>query len=137
MTIFADLPPVIRQYVDSFNAGDFKTLMGLFTADAMIFGVLGSAPLAKAEPVWRELHKGMAMRLEPQAVAVDGPVAVVRYVESGCFQGAFRGLKGEVPTGRPYQVIAVEWFELAGNRIAKRWGARDFDAIKNQVLGVG
>ena len=135
MTSNVELPTVIRDYVNAFNAGDFPKLMGLFTADAMIFGVLGSAPVARAEPVWRELHEGMAMQLDPQAVAIDGAVAVVRFVESGRFQGSFRGLDGEAPTGRPYRVIAMEWFELEGEKIAKRWGARDFDTIKNQVLG--
>lgn len=129
-----EIPSVIRDYVDAFNAGNFPKLMSLFTADAMIFGVLGSAPVSKAEPVWRELHEGMAMQLDPQSIAVDGATVVVRYVESGEFRGTFRGLEGEAPTGRAYRVIAMEWFELEGDRIAKRWGARDFAAIKSQVL---
>jgi hypothetical protein len=135
MTNLPQIPPVIDAYVEAFNAGDFPRLMSLFTADALIFGVLGSAPVAKAEAVWRELHEGMAMNLEPQAVAVDGARVVVRYVESGRFQGTFRGLEGQAPTGRSYQVVAIEWFELEGERIAKRWGARDFDSIKRQVMG--
>ena len=134
MTNLPQLPPVIDAYVEALNAGDFPRLMSLFTADALIFGVLGSAPVAKAEAVWRELHEGMAMNLEPQAVAVDGARVVVRYVESGRFQGTFRGLEGQAPTGRSYQVVAIEWFELEGERIAKRWGARDFDSIKRQVM---
>ena len=134
MTNLPQLPPVIDAYVEALNAGDFPRLMSLFTADALIFGVLGSAPVAKAEAVWRELHQGMAMKLEPQAVAVDGARVVVRYVESGRFQGTFRGLEGQAPTGRSYQVVAIEWFELEGERIAKRWGARDFDSIKRQVM---
>jgi hypothetical protein len=130
-----ELPSAIRDYVDAFNAGDFSKLMSLFTLHAVVFGVLGSAPVAKAEPVWRELHDGMAMHLSPQAVAVAGVTVVVRYVESGCFRGSFRGLPGVSPTGRAYEVIAMEWFELDAGRIAKRWGTRDFDAIKKQVLG--
>jgi hypothetical protein len=131
------IPPVIRDYVNAFNSGDFETLIGLFAPDAVIFGVLGSAPIAQAEAVWRELHKGMAMHLHAQAIAVDGAVVAVRYIETGCFRGAFRGLAGVEPTGRTYQVVAMEWFELDGGMIAKRWGARDFDSIKKQVLGDG
>jgi predicted ester cyclase len=134
MTNLPQLPPVIGAYVEALNVGDFPKLMSLFTDDALIFGVLGSAPVAKAEAVWRELHEGMAMNLEPQAVSVDGASVVVRYVESGRFQGTFRGLEGQAPTGRSYQVVAIEWFELEGERIAKRWGARDFDSIKRQVM---
>jgi hypothetical protein len=29
----------------------------------------------------------------------------------------------------------MEWFELDEGKIARRWGARDFDSIKKQVLG--
>jgi predicted ester cyclase len=129
-----NLPSVIEAYVESFNGGDFPRLMSLFTPDALIFGVLGSAPIAQAQQVWRELHEGMQMHLEPEAVAVDGTTAVVRYIESGCFHGKFRGLPETEPTGRLYRVTAIEWFELRGERIAKRWGSRDFDAIKRQVL---
>jgi hypothetical protein len=129
------LPAVIANYVEAFNEGDFEKLLGLFTPDAVIFGVLGSAPIAQAEPVWRELHDGMAMHLEPMAVAVHGMTVAVRYIESGRFQGRFRGLAERSPTGRDYQVVAMEWFELEGELIARRWGARDFDSIKAQVLG--
>jgi predicted ester cyclase len=128
------LPAVIAAYVEAFNQGDFQRLLSLFTPDAVVFGVLGSAPIAQAEPVWRELHEGMAMHLEPEAVAVAGSTLAVRYTERGRFQGTFRGLAGQAPTGRTYQVVAMEWFELEGERIAKRWGARDFDSIKAQVL---
>jgi hypothetical protein len=135
MTELHGMPPAIRDYVEAFNQGDFSKLLSLFTPDAVVFGVLGSAPDAKAEPVWRELHEGMAMHLAPQAVAVDEMTVAVRYLESGRFQGTFRGLAGTSPTGRAYQVVAMEWFELDGELISKRWGARDFDAIKKQVLG--
>jgi predicted ester cyclase len=77
----------------------------------------------------------MAMHLEPTAVALDGMTVAVRYIESARFQGSFRGLAGRAPTGREYQVVAMEWFELEGELIARRWGARDFDSIKAQVLG--
>jgi predicted ester cyclase len=134
MTDIHEMPSVIRSYVEAFNAGDMSKLLSLFTADAVVFGVLGSAPVAQAESVWRELHEGMAMHLAPQAVAVDGRTVAVRYLESGRFRGTFRGLAGTPPTGRAYQVVAMEWFELDGKLISKRWGARDLDAIKKQVL---
>lgn len=134
MSLSPQLPAPIQDYVDAFNRGDFPKLLGLFTPDALIHGVLGSAPISQAEPVWRELHNGMAMRLHPEAVAVDGSTVVVRYMEHGCFQGPFRGLAGRTPTNLPYAVPAMEWFELDGERIANRWGSRDFAAITRQVL---
>lgn len=130
-----DLPRVIADYVEAFNAGDMARLHDLFTPDAQIWGVLGFGGLDAVEPIWRELHHGMAMHLEPQGVAVDGPVVAVRFRETGCFQGAFRGLPGLVPTHRNYEIVAIEWFELAGDRIARRWGVRDSASIGRQVAG--
>jgi hypothetical protein len=66
-----------------------KALLSQFTDDAVIHGVLGSAPIQQVEPVWRELHEGMAMVLSPQD-AVVGNAAVISYVERGCFRGSFR-----------------------------------------------
>ena len=134
MTELHEMPSAVRDYVDAFNAGDFPKLLDQFTPEAVVFGVLGSAPVAQAEAVWRELHVGMAMHLAPKAVAVDGATVAVRHLETGLFRGTFRGLAGISPTARAYEVVAMEWFELEGGRIAKRWGARDFEAIKKQVL---
>jgi predicted ester cyclase len=129
-----NLPMPISEYVEAFNAGDFDRLLAQFTEDAVIHGVLGSAPLDQAAPVWRELHDGMAMVLVPQDVAIDGDSVVVRYVERGRFRGFFRGLAGHAPTDRPYEVTAIEWFRLSGDKIQERWGARDSAAIERQVL---
>ena len=130
-----NLPAPIAAYVAAFNAGDWDAMRGIFTEDARIWGVLGYGGLDEVEPIWRELHDGLAMRLDPVAVAVDGNTVVLRYRETGRFAGHFRGLATHEPTGRPYEITAMEWFELEGHRIARRWGARDSAAITRQVLG--
>jgi ketosteroid isomerase-like protein len=129
-----DLPSPVSEYVEAFNAGDFERLLAQFTDDAIIHGVLGSAPVRDAEAVWRELHEGMAMHLTPLDVAVDGQSVVVRYIERGRFRGTFRGLADRAPTQRSYEVTAIEWFRLADGRISERWGARDSATIERQVL---
>ncbi|HEV2867340.1 MAG TPA: nuclear transport factor 2 family protein [Allosphingosinicella sp.] len=131
----AEVPEAVAAYVAAFNAGDWAAMRGIFTADAQIWGVLGYGGLDAVEPIWRELHEGLAMRLEPVAAAVDGDTVVLRYRETGRFQGAFRGLAGHEPTGRTYEVTAMEWFELQEGRIARRWGARDSAAIERQLVG--
>ena len=125
----------VRTYVDAFNRGDMAAMPAIFTEDATIQGVLGSAPLAAALAVWQELHDGLECRLEIEAVAVDGDQVAVRCRETGRFVGAFRGLAGLAPTGKPYALVAMEWFECRDGRIARRWGARDFDSMKQQILG--
>lgn len=129
------LPPAVAAYVEAFNAGDWARMRDVFTPGAQIWGVLGFGGLDAVEPIWRELHEGLAMRLEPVAVAVDGDTVVVRYRETGRFVGTFRGLAGHAPTGRTYEIAAIEWFELEDGRIARRWGARDSGAITRQVMG--
>lgn len=131
----SEMPPSVANYIDAFNAGDFDTLLAQFTPDAFIYGVLASAPVQQAEPIWRELNQSMALQLMPQSFAVDGNSVAVRYLERGCFRAPFRGLAGHQPTHRPYEITAIEWFDLQGGKIHRRWGARDSAAITRQVLG--
>jgi len=125
----------VAAYLAAFNAGHWAAMRGIFTDDAQIWGVLGYGGLDEIEPIWRELHDGLAMKLEPVAVAVDGTTVALRYRETGRFVGYFRGLADHQPTGRSYEITAMEWFELEGDRIARRWGARDSATIMRQLLG--
>jgi predicted ester cyclase len=77
----------------------------------------------------------MTMQLAIDDLAVDGDKAAVLFTETGKFVAPFRGLPGQKPTGRTYEIVAIEWFEFGGDRIARRWGARDSGAITRQVVG--
>jgi ketosteroid isomerase-like protein len=125
----------VRTYVALFNKGDMTAIKSVFTEDAVVQGVLGQAPLDWALGVWQELHDGLSCHLEIAAIAVTGDQVGVRYRETGRFVGAFRGLAGIAPTGKTYDVTAMEWFECRDGKIACRWGARDFETIKRQILG--
>ena len=126
---------VLRAYVDAFNAADWPRMVSLFIADANIRGVLGWGTLDVVLPIWRELHENMQMRLRIDGIIVSGEKAAALLTETGSFQAPFRGLEGMQPTGRAYEIVAIEWFEFEGGRISRRWGARDSGAIKRQVLG--
>ena len=126
---------VIRAYVESFNSGDWQRIESLFAPDAVIRGVLGWGGLDVALPVWRELHDNMEMQLSIEDLIVGGDKAALLFTETGRFAGPFRGLAGKQPTGRSYEIVALEWFELENGRITRRWGARDSAAIARQVLG--
>jgi predicted ester cyclase len=123
----------VRAYVEAFNSGDWARMADLFTVDAQVVGVLGSVPLDGALAIWRELHEGMTMRLEIEALVEDGQSVVARLRERGRFVGPFRGLQDLKPTGRPYELLAMEWFDFREERIARRWGARDSAAMRKQV----
>ena len=126
---------VLRAYVEAFNAGDWARMGDLFTTDAVIRGVLGWGNLDVALPIWGELRDNMQMQLKVEDMIVNGEKAAILFTETGRFSGPFRGLPGKEPTGRPYEIVAMEWFEFESGRIARRWGARDSGAITRQVLG--
>jgi predicted ester cyclase len=125
---------IVRAYVEALNSGDWAAMDPLFTPDATIRGVLGWGGLDVVLPVWRELHEGMSMHLEIEDLVASGDTVVVRFRESGRFVGPFRGLAGQEPTDKTYEIQAIEWFELEGGRIARRWAGRDSASISRQVL---
>jgi hypothetical protein len=73
--------------------------------------------------------------------------------ETGRFAAPFRGLPGKAPTGKGYEIIAIEWFEFSDRsrllatsnvevgmsatagipKIMRRWAARHSAAITRQV----
>lgn len=125
----------IRAYVAHFNAGDWDAIRPLFVDEPMIRGVLGWGSWDVVLPIWRELHTGLQMRLEIEGAIEAADTVAVRFKESGRFVGPFRGLPGLEPTGKPYEIVAMEWFEFEGDKIARRWGARDSATITRMVTG--
>jgi steroid delta-isomerase-like uncharacterized protein len=113
---------IVREYVDAFNRGDFPRLREVFAEDALIYGVLGWGGIDAVEPVWKELHEAFAIQLNVEAMAAEGDTVAVRYRETGRSRAPFRG---QPATDRPYEMVAMEWFEVKDGRITRRWGARD------------
>ncbi len=121
---------IVKQYVAAFNQGDFATLQQLFTADAMIQGVLGWGGLDVAMPIWQQLHQSFAMELTIEAIIAEADTVAVRYTERGKSVGAFRGLP---VTGQAYELVAMEWFTIKDGKIHRRWGARDSASMARQL----
>ena len=121
---------VVLQYVEAFNAGDLVRLRELFAPDAVVQGVLGWGSLDTVLPIWKELHEAFGIELTVDAIIAEGDQVAVRYIERGQFKGRFRGSE---PTGKAYELIAMEWFELTEGRIRRRWGARDHASQKQQI----
>jgi predicted ester cyclase len=121
---------VVRAYAEAYSAGDLDRLVSLFTPDAVVHGVLGWGRLDAVVPIWRELFAAFRPVLAIEDLLAEGDSVAARFVESGRFAGAFRG---QAPTGRGYEVVAMEWFELRDGLIRRRWGARDFAAVSRQM----
>ncbi|MDQ0132234.1 putative ester cyclase [Neorhizobium galegae] len=124
---------VVQAYVEAINRFDMQALRRIFSPEARIYGVLGYGGLDVVEPIWRELHEGMNMCLEVLDMAAEGQNVVARYRETGRYTGFFRGLSGHEPTGKSYEITAMEWFVIEDGMITSRWGARDSAAITRQV----
>ena len=113
---------VVLNYVEAMNAGDFERLASLFTPDAAIHGVVGKGSVDFAMPVWRDLHAALEMHLDVQEMIEEGDVVAVRFKETGTSVAPFRGFPA---TGKSFELTAIEWFTLDGDRIASRHGVRD------------
>ena len=132
MSIEEEAKAVVRHYVEAFNQGDLDALKALLTEDAEIQGVMGKGLIEKVEPIWRQLIEGYGMQLRIEELIAEGNIVAARYVETGVFRSpAF----GNQPTGKSYELVAMEWFEIEGGKIKRRWGARDA-ASQARQLGI-
>jgi steroid delta-isomerase-like uncharacterized protein len=123
---------IVLEYVDAFNRGDMEALRQLFTADALVHGVLGWGGLDKVVPIWLELHNAFAIQLQVEAIIAQGDTVAARYLERGTSVGPFRG---QPATGKAYEIVAMEWFIIQDGLIHRRWGARD-SASQSRQMGL-
>lgn len=130
MSIEEESKAVVRAYVQAFNRGDLEALRGLLAPDAEVQGVFGQGAFERIEPIWRQLIEGYGMQLQVEELVAEGNRVAARYTETGTFR---RAAFGHEPTGRSYRLVAMEWFEIEGGKIKRRWGARDAAAQARQL----
>lgn len=123
---------VVRAYVEAFNRGDLEALEALLSDEAEIQGVRGWGGFAQVAPIWRQLIEGYGIQLEVQSLIAEGNQVMARFLERGTFRAPAFGAE---PTGRSYELVAFESFEIEGGRIRRRWGARD-SASQARQLGL-
>ncbi len=121
---------IVLRYVDAFNRGDVDAVCACFAPGAVVQGVLGWGEIPQVRPIWEMLVTSFQMRLQIEAIVAEERMVAVRYTERGAFAGPFRE---HAPTGKQYEVVAMEWFQVGEGGIERRWGARDSAAIFRQV----
>jgi steroid delta-isomerase-like uncharacterized protein len=132
MSLEEENKAVVMRYVDAFNRGDLEALRLLLADDAEIQGVMGKGMFERVAPIWRQLIEGYAIQLQVEQLVAQGPTVAARYTETGTFtKPAF----GHQPTGKSYELVAMEFFEIQNGKIKRRWGARD-SASQLRQLGV-
>lgn len=132
MSLVLEAKDVVLNYVAAFNKGDLALLKSLLAEDAEIQGVFGKGAYERIQPIWKQLIEGFGMRLEVQSIVAEGNTVAVRYIETGTFKAA---AFGHDATGKSYELVAMEWFEIENGKIKKRWGARD-SASQYRQLGI-
>jgi steroid delta-isomerase-like uncharacterized protein len=121
---------VVLQYVEAFNRGDLETLRTLFTPDAQVQGVLGWGGMDIVIPIWKQLHEAFRLQLQVEEMVAEGETVAVRYAERGQFVSPFQGHE---PTGKHFELVAMEWFTFKDGKIYRRWGARDSASQARQI----
>jgi len=132
MSVESESKKVVLEYVKAFNTGDLEMLESLLADDAEIQGVFGKGLYERIRPVWQQLIDGFGMQLDVQDIIAQGGTVAVRYIETGTFK---KSAFGHEATGKSYELVAMEWFEIENGKIRKRWGARD-SASQYRQLGI-
>lgn len=117
---------VVRAYVAAFNAGEWDVLRSLFAPDALAARASDGPEGEPARPIRREPRDWTGLHLKIECLTTDGDTVAARFTETGRF---------ESPLGDPsesWAVTALEWFEFAEGKIARRWSGRDFSAVTRQ-----
>ncbi len=125
-----DRKSLVREYVAAFNRGDVEGVCRCFAPNAVVHGVLGWGRVAKARPIWEQLVNCFQMNLQIESMAAEEEIVAVLYTERGKFVRRYQGVE---PTGKPYEMVAMEWFEIGDGGIVRRWGARDSATMFRQM----
>ncbi len=112
----------IRDYAAAFSVGNLERVRELHTHDAVVRGVLGWGNVDEAMPIWRDLVTCLDIKLEIEGLIAEVDIVAARLKETGRSRAPFRGLPA---TGKSYELVALEWYEMKDGLIHRRWGARD------------
>jgi steroid delta-isomerase-like uncharacterized protein len=112
----------VRAYVEAFNAGDLARLRACHTPDAVVRGVLGWGGIDEVMPIWKDLIECLSINLRIEDLIAEGDIVAARFTETGKSVKPFRG---QPMTGKSYELVAMEWYEMKDGLIHRRWGARD------------
>jgi predicted ester cyclase len=131
MTLLHPHAATVRAYTDAMNRGDLDALRPLFAPDALIYGSNGFGDINAAIAIWHDLHHGLNMNLREDDICIADDKVVVHFTETGRWTGRFLGF--DQPTGRAFQMMAIEWFTFRDGLIHRRWGIRDGASLARQI----
>jgi predicted ester cyclase len=115
---------VVAQYVEALNNGDIERCAG-FSHPSRSCRAYSARALSMSSCRSGGCCTTPCMRLTVEAMVAEGDQVAVRYSEHGTFVGPFRG---HPPTGKSYDLVAMEWFIVRDGKIRQRWRAGESQA---------
>ena len=134
MTADANKAIVSRLFDEYFNHGNEAVWDEVAHPDVMIYGVnlLRGAAAAKAfyatlRAAFPDWHAAI------EDLFGEGDRVAVRIVESGTMHGPFLGME---PTGKRFEISAIQICRLEDGKLVEMWGARDTGSMARQLGAV-
>lgn len=123
---------VARRYIEAFNAGDFAAAADLFAPGAVLQGVLAEGGIEATRLIWEQLRAAFPdHHNQIEELVAEGDTVTIRLTDQGTFTG--QPFLGMSPTGKSFNIVAMEWLHLAEGKITRRWAARDSGAMLRQL----
>jgi len=121
---------IVQQFIQKFNSGDIEGARATFTVDAESQGVLGWGKIETQLPIWKALYESLQVRVTVDSMISEGDLVAVRLTERGT---SMKPVFGQPVTGKRYQILAMEWFEIENGKIRRRWSVRDTGSMAQQL----
>ena len=131
MSTEADKAIVLRLMEEYFNNQNEAVWDELAHPEVVIHGVSTLHGASEAKAFFARLHESLQpWHVTVEDVIAEGDKVVVRLTESGTMVGPWLG---RAPTGKSFQLGAVQICRLAGGRLVEMWGFRDTGSMMRQL----
>jgi steroid delta-isomerase-like uncharacterized protein len=121
---------IVREYVARFNRGDSDGLRELFHEHAQVHEAGAWLDLDQVMPLWEQAIDGLGVDIDIERLIAEEEAIALLYTERGWSRASYLG---QPPTGRSYELPAVDWFVIEEGRIARQWRARDRASMAQQL----
>lgn len=133
---------IVRRFVEGLYAhGNVEVFEELIADDAYVAGVGGEVhgDTDKLKEMASRLHSMLHeaapdIRFQIDELIAEGDSVAARFTERGTLTGPYVAGPNRIePTGRSFEVTAMEFFHLEDGKIKERWATRDRLGFLQQV----
>lgn len=133
---------VVQRFIDEYYRKGNMEIFDELLAPGFFFSGVGAAITDDLEHLKEVASKTHAMQrtaapdleFSIDEIIAEGSSVVVRLTERGTLTGPYIAGQTRIePTGKGFEVTAVEVFHLEGGKITERWGVRDRLGFLQQI----